>query len=92
MDIAQGKDPKRLLKERTDSYQRDPEALIRDLRAVQQDFQTVMEVLTGKVRQTWGEKEVRVPKRKRYVKYTQNYMSRAIVDFDRGTVLVRDAG
>jgi membrane-bound lytic murein transglycosylase C len=88
VEIAQGKDPKRLLKERTDSYQRDPEALIRDLRAVQRDFQTVMEALTGKVRQTWGEKEVRLPERKRYVKYTQNYMSRAIVDFDRGTVLI----
>jgi membrane-bound lytic murein transglycosylase C len=88
VDITLGKDPKRLLKERTDSYQRDPEALIRDLRAVQRDFQTVMEALTGKVRQTWGEKEVRLPERKRYVKYTQNYMSRAIVDFDRGTVLI----
>lgn len=88
VDIAQGKDPKQILKERTDAYQRDPEALIRDLRAVQRDFETIMAALTGKVRQTWGEKEVKVPERKRYVKYTQNYMSRAIVDFDGGTVLV----
>lgn len=88
VDLAQGRDPKRIVKEHTDAYQRDPEALIRDLRAVQRDFQTVMEALTGKVRQTWGEKEVKVPERKRYVKYTQNYMSRAIVDFDGGTVLI----
>jgi membrane-bound lytic murein transglycosylase C len=88
VDLAQGKDPQQILKERTDAYQRNPEALIRDLRAVQRDFQLVMDALTGKVRQTWGEKEVKVPERKRYVKYTQNYMSRAIVDFDRGTVLI----
>lgn len=88
VDIAQGKDPKQVLKERTDAYQRNPEALMRDLRAVQRDFQAVMDALTGNVRQTWGEKEIKVPERKQYVKYTQNYMSRAIVDFDRGTVLI----
>jgi membrane-bound lytic murein transglycosylase C len=47
-----------------------------------------MEALTGKVRKTWGEKEVKLPEQKRYVKYTQNYMSRAVVDFDKGTVLI----
>ena len=88
VDMAQGKDPKQILKERTDAYQRDPEALIRDLRVVQRDFEAVMAALTGNVRKTWGEKEVKVPEQKRYVKYTQNYMSRAIVDFDGGTVVV----
>lgn len=60
------------MKERADLYQRDPEALIRDWRGVQRDLQTVMEALTGKVRRTWGEKEIKVPERKRYVKYTQS--------------------
>ena len=86
IDLAQGKDPKQILKERAAVYQRDPVAAIRDLRAVQRDFESLMEALTGKVRNTWGEKEIKVPERKRYVKYTQNYMSRAIVDFDRGAV------
>lgn len=88
VDIAQGKDPKQILKNRTDVYQRDPEAVIRDLRAVQRDFETTMTALRGNVRRTWGEKEIKVPEQKRYVKYTQNYMSRAIVDFDKGTVLI----
>lgn len=35
VDIAEGKDPKRILKERAEAYQRDPEALLRDLRAAQ---------------------------------------------------------
>ena len=88
LDVATGKDPKQILKERVDAYQRDPEAVIRDLRTVQRDFNTIMTALTGKVRQTWGEKEVKVPEQKKYVKYTQNYMSRSIVDFDNGTILV----
>jgi len=88
VDIAQGKDPKQVLKERTDTYQRDPEALIRDLRAAQKDFEAIMAALTGNVRKTWGEKEVKVPEKKKYVKYTQNYMSRAIVDFDDGKIVV----
>jgi membrane-bound lytic murein transglycosylase C len=88
LDIATGKDPKQILKERVDAYQRDPEAVIRDLRTIQRDFNTIMTALTGKVRQTWGEKEIKVPEQKKYVKYTQNYMSRTIVDFDNGTILV----
>lgn len=88
VSIAAGKDPKQILKEHTDAYQRDPEAVLRDLRTVQRDFETIMAALTGRVRQTWGEKEVKVPEQKKYVKYTQNYMSRAVVDFDSGTILI----
>lgn len=88
VQIVQGKDPKQILKERADIYQRDPEALLRDLRTAQRDFETIMAALTGKVQQKWGPKEIKVPEQKRYVKYTQNYMSRAIVDFDEGTVVV----
>ncbi len=88
LDIAAGKDPKQILKERADAYQRDPEAVVRDLRTIQRDFNTIMTALTGRVRQTWGEKEVKVPEQKKYVKYTQNYMSRTIVDFDNGSIVV----
>jgi membrane-bound lytic murein transglycosylase C len=88
LDIATGKDPKQILKERVDAYQRDPEAVLRDLRTIQRDFNTLMTALTGQVRQTWGEKEVKVPEQKKYVKYTQNYMSRTIVDFDSGSIVV----
>jgi len=36
----------------------------------------------------WGEKNVKIPKKKEYVKYLQNYESRALVDFDNGIVTV----
>jgi membrane-bound lytic murein transglycosylase C len=44
--------------------------------------------LTGNVKEKWGSKEVKLPEKKKYVKYTQNYRSRAIVDFDRGQITV----
>jgi membrane-bound lytic murein transglycosylase C len=48
IDLAQGKDPKQILKERAEVYQRNPDAAIRDLRAVQRDCETLMAALTGK--------------------------------------------
>ncbi len=36
----------------------------------------------------WGEYEVVVPTRQQYVKYTQNYLSRAVVDFDQGIITI----
>jgi membrane-bound lytic murein transglycosylase C len=47
-----------------------------------------MELLGGNVRRTWGQKEVKLPTRTHYVKYTQNYLSRADVDFDGGVITV----
>lgn len=36
----------------------------------------------------WGEGNVKIPKQKEYVKYMQNYKSRALIDFDKGIVTV----
>jgi peptidoglycan lytic transglycosylase C len=88
IDLAAGKDPAQIAKRRLDQYTRDPEALIRDLRAAQRDFQALYDALSGKVGEKWGKKEIKLPEQKKYVKYTQNYRSRAIVDFDKGEILV----
>jgi membrane-bound lytic murein transglycosylase C len=88
IDLAEGKDPAQIAKKRLDQYARDPEALVRDLRAAQKDFETILAALGVNVGKTWGKKEVQLPERKKYVKYTQNYKSRAIVDFDSGEILV----
>ena len=88
IDLAQGKDPSQIAKRRLNEYARDPESLLRDLRTAQRDFNALYEALGGKVGETWGKKEVKLPEQKKYVKYTQNYKSRAIVDFDKGDILV----
>jgi membrane-bound lytic murein transglycosylase C len=83
-----GKDPSKIAKERLDIYAQDPERVLRDLRAAQREFQALYDALTGNVREKWGPKEVKLPEKKKYVKYTQQYKSRAIVDFDRGQITV----
>lgn len=88
IDLASGKDPSQIAKRRLNQYARDPEALLRDLREAKKDFEAILAVLGANVGKTWGKKEVQLPERKKYVKYTQNYKSRAIVDFDSGEILV----
>ena len=88
IDLAAGKDPAQIAKRRLNQYARDPEAILRDLREAKKDFESILAVLGVNVGKTWGKKEVQLPERKKYVKYTQNYKSRAIVDFDSGEILV----
>lgn len=88
LGIVGGKDPAEIARQRVENYGRDPQALLRDLRTIQRDFQALMAALTGEVGKKWGTKEVKVPEQKKYVKYTQNYRSRAIVDFDAGNILI----
>jgi membrane-bound lytic murein transglycosylase C len=88
IDLASGKDPAQIAKRRLNQYARDPEAVLRDLREAKKDFDAILAVLGVNVGKTWGKKEVQLPERKKYVKYTQNYKSRAIVDFDAGEILV----
>ena len=46
------------------------------------------EHLRREVSKVWGRDEVRVPERKEYVKYTQDYRARADVDFEKGVLVV----
>jgi membrane-bound lytic murein transglycosylase C len=88
IDLAAGKDPAQIAKRRLEQYARDPEAVLRDLREAKRDFDAILAVLGVNVGKTWGKKEIQLPETKKYVKYTQNYKSRAIVDFDSGEILV----
>lgn len=77
-----------LLKSKQAAYARNPLQIASDLKAVQRDFQQLLDLLSGKVGKKWGKQETRLPDRTHYVKYTQGYLSRAIVDFDRGEITV----
>jgi len=59
--------------------------------AIEADYKRFKRLVTSfrrAVGGTWGEHDAREPEPKRYVKYTQNYLSRASVDFERGQILV----
>src|SRR5215510_12096396 len=88
IDLALGKNPSQIAQKRLGQYARDPEALLKDIRMAQKDLETLLDALGVKVGEKWGKKEVKLPEQKKYVKYTQNYRSRAIVNFDTGEILV----
>ncbi len=77
-----------LLQSRKNAYMRNPVQLANDLKNVQRDFKNLMDILRGNAGRKWGSKEARLPDRTHYVKYTQGYLSRAIVDFDLGEITV----
>lgn len=77
-----------MLKRKKLTYMRNPLQLASDLKSAQRDFERLMDVLRGNAGKKWGKKETRIPDRTHYVKYTQGYLSRAVVDFDRGEITV----
>ncbi len=70
------------------SYESNPLALVQDLKYAQANYRKLVNLLSGEAGRRWGKKEVLTPSNTRYVKYTQNYLSRAIVQFDKGHVTV----
>ncbi|MFA5628295.1 MAG: murein transglycosylase domain-containing protein [Thiohalomonadaceae bacterium] len=90
--VASSGDPSnavsKLAAARARSYQQNPLQLARDLEAASKNYQKLVNILTGKAGTQWGKKGVVTPSNNRYVKYTQNYMSRAIIQFDRGLITI----
>jgi membrane-bound lytic murein transglycosylase C len=61
----------------------------RDL--IRSDIKTIKALyadLDQKVNKKWGKGNSELPDKKKYVKYTNDYQARTIVDFDKGTVRV----
>jgi len=75
-------------KGRIAAYKEDPRQLIQDFRRVQRNYLRLVNALRGNVSKKWGKDEVKIPSQKQYVKYTQNYLSRATVGFDTGVITI----
>lgn len=65
-------------------YKNDPNALITDAKQLLKLF----EQLKKNASDQWGTDKAELPSRKKYVKYTQHYRSRAMVDFDKGYITI----
>lgn len=59
-------------------------AIETDTRRIRQLFDELDTI----IKRIWGNKHSSLPSNKRYVKYSNNYQARAIVDFEKGTVKV----
>jgi len=76
-----------LLKRKQRAYLHNPLQLASDLKNVQRDLKSDGHS-ARQCQHEVGKKDARLPDRTHYVKYTQGYLSRAIVDFDHGEITV----
>jgi membrane-bound lytic murein transglycosylase C len=74
--------------EKAVKYASNPKALERDIKRFKKNYATLIKTFRKAVIVVWGKKEAKEPKPKEYVKYTQNYLSRASIDFDKGIIAV----
>lgn len=69
-------------------YATNPKKLESDLKSLDKSIGELFAVLIGEASKKWGKENVKTPSQKEYVKYMQNYKSRAMVDFDNGFIRV----
>jgi membrane-bound lytic murein transglycosylase C len=93
MNAALSKDPTAALKSmgqnKVETYKRNPQALINDF----DKLKVELDHLFGNVQQAsekkWGKEESEtLPSAKRYVKYTEQYKNRIIVDYEKGKIRI----
>jgi membrane-bound lytic murein transglycosylase C len=65
-------------------YATNPNAIMADYKR----FKNILATFRRAVGGTWGQGDAREPRPKEYVKYTNNYLSRASVDFEGGRIIV----
>lgn len=92
-DIATASDPKQALRKvatnRVEAYKYNPQLILSDLRKVRAEYDRLMGNVRKESGAQWGKKESgTLPSRTRYVKYTENYKNRVVVDYDAGSILI----
>jgi membrane-bound lytic murein transglycosylase C len=93
MQIALAKSPEQALKgmaqSRVNSYKYNPELILADLTKAKNEFNRLMGNVQKESGAKWGKRESgTLPSRTRYVKYTENYKNRVVVDYDAGSILI----
>jgi membrane-bound lytic murein transglycosylase C len=91
--VATAKDPEKTLKKmaerRVNAYKENPELILSDVKKLKAEYDRLMGNLQKESGTRWGKRESGVlPTRTRYVKYTEDYKSRVVVDYDAGTLLI----
>lgn len=85
--LTQGVSKEQVIKKAV-NYALNPEQLERDIQNLQANFKKVVVALTQNVAKQWGENNTPTASQDVYVKYTDSYLSRAQVDFNKGVISV----
>lgn len=79
---------KYLASAKTVHYAANPKSLEKDLNYIDKNFQKIILTFAKAISGEWGKENIELPQKEKYVKYLQNYKSRALIDFDKGLVQV----
>ena len=93
VSVATARNPETALRNmaqsRVNAYTYNPQLALSDLRRLQAEYRRLMGTLQQESGTQWGQREAgTLPSRTRYVKYTENYRNRVVVDYDAGTILI----
>ncbi|MCE0558583.1 MULTISPECIES: membrane-bound lytic murein transglycosylase MltC [unclassified Motilimonas] len=77
-------DLEQFLAQRQDYYQKNPQSADKDV----EGFESLVNHFADRVYVTWGQSDSIFASSKHYVKYTDNYQSRAQIDFDNGVITI----
>lgn len=93
IQVATAKTPQQALKNiarsRVSSYKYNPELILADLKKAKTEYNRLIGNVQKESGAKWGKRESNtLPSRTRYVKYTENYKNRVVVDYDAGTILI----
>lgn len=72
------------VQQKKQQYRNDPSAIIRDLH----NIKALLQQLKNNAGKVWGVDDAHLPSRKKYVKYTDDYRSKATIDFAAGKITV----
>lgn len=79
---------KETLEKQAIDYAKHPERLMADIKKFKTQFNKIVSLLERNVGKEWGKKNTELPSKEVYVKYTDSYLSRAQVDFNKGKISV----
>lgn len=75
---------KQYAKNKSRQYQQSPESVIHDINQLNKRFKELKNIIES----IWGKDNSQLPSKKKYVKYTNKYQSKALVDFEQGHIIV----
>jgi membrane-bound lytic murein transglycosylase C len=93
INLALSKDPKAMLtsmaENKVDSYKRDPRQLLADFDRLRQELAKLFGNVREESEKQWGSEEAQtLPSPKKYVKYTEQYKNRIVVDYEKSTIRI----
>lgn len=74
-----------IAKQKGQQYAENPNLLVNDIKRIENISKAFADLRESVIRK-WGERDAKEPSAKEYVKYTNNYQSRAIIDYEKGLI------